>query len=158
MLPRASFEPVTPPTRTVNKTPECVRGLRAFRYEDVSADDLLSMRIHDVTLDSVKKMKARRPAFGPVERSESRARMPGRVPVSFSGADASRTRDPSGQHTDDRRTMGLSDLIQRSLGRLGREGLPPLSADLTRLERVFHAPPLTPDLVAAIRLISPQFK
>lgn len=54
--------------------------------------------------------------------------------------------------------MGLADLIQRSLRALGRESLPPLSADLTRLERVFLAPPLTPDLVAAIRLISPQFK
>ena len=40
-------------------TPEFVRGLQELGYRDVSADDLVSLCIHDVSLAYVKKMKAR---------------------------------------------------------------------------------------------------
>ncbi len=48
-------------------------------------------------------------------------------------------------------------MIQRSLNTLGIAVLPPLDAKLIELPRLFRAPPLTPELVAAIRQISPQF-
>src|ERR1700722_10225593 len=53
--------------------------------------------------------------------------------------------------------MGAQQLIKRILRTLGVERLPPLDEDLARLERVFRLPRLTPDLVGAIRLISPQY-
>jgi hypothetical protein len=37
------------------------------------------------------------------------------------------------------------------------EVLPPLNEELAKMEQVFRLPPLTPELVAAIRLISPQY-
>ena len=40
-------------------TPEFIRGLQELGYRDVPADELVSMCIHDVTLDYVRKMKAR---------------------------------------------------------------------------------------------------
>ena len=53
--------------------------------------------------------------------------------------------------------MDLAGILNRCLRALGRDSLPPLNPDLTSLERVFRAPALTPELIAAIRLISPQF-
>jgi len=40
---------------------------------------------------------------------------------------------------------------------LGATPLPELDPRLAQLERIFHAPPLTPELIAAIKLISPQY-
>jgi hypothetical protein len=48
--------------------------------------------------------------------------------------------------------------LKRILRSLGVETLPPLNEHLTNLERVFRLPPLTPELVKAIRLISPQYE
>ena len=53
--------------------------------------------------------------------------------------------------------MSITESIQRRLRAFGVETLPPLNEELIRLEQVFQAPPLTPDLISAIRLISPQF-
>lgn len=39
--------------------PEFIRGLQELGYRDVSADELVSMCIHDVSLEYVRKMKAR---------------------------------------------------------------------------------------------------
>jgi hypothetical protein len=47
-------------------------------------------------------------------------------------------------------------IIRRGLNTLGIAVLPPLDARLTELPRLFRAPPLTRELVAAIRQISPQ--
>jgi hypothetical protein len=48
--------------------------------------------------------------------------------------------------------------LKRILRTFGVETLPPLNEHLTNLERVFRLPPLTPELVNAIRLISPQYE
>jgi hypothetical protein len=48
-------------------------------------------------------------------------------------------------------------LARKSRGLVGIKQLPELDRRLARMEQVFHSPPLTPELIAAIRLISPQF-
>ena len=53
--------------------------------------------------------------------------------------------------------MGITQLILQGLRAFGIERFPPLNQELTRLERLFLVPALTADLVAAIRLIAPQF-
>jgi hypothetical protein len=47
--------------------------------------------------------------------------------------------------------------VARKLGRaLGMKQLPELDQRLVQMERVFRAPPLTPELISEIRLISPH--
>ncbi|MHC4972633.1 MAG: hypothetical protein ACYTG3_09905 [Planctomycetota bacterium] len=61
--------------------------------------------------------------------------------------------------------MNLAKLVERFRKELHRAGrtvgirrpLPPLSEKLAAAERVFRAPPFTEELVAALRLIAPQF-
>lgn len=53
--------------------------------------------------------------------------------------------------------IGAKRLIKQGLKALGITTLPELDGRLAGLERVFRAPPLTRELVAAIKLISPQF-
>lgn len=52
---------------------------------------------------------------------------------------------------------GVKRLIKRGLTTLGITTLPKLDERLTKLERVFRSPPFTRELLAAIKLISPQF-
>jgi hypothetical protein len=52
--------------------------------------------------------------------------------------------------------MDIAQLVHRALQTFGVRTFPPLSKELRNSERVFLAPPLTPDLVTAIRLIAPQ--
>jgi hypothetical protein len=40
-------------------TPEFIRDLQTLGFRIVSADDLVSMRIHGVSIDYVKKMQGR---------------------------------------------------------------------------------------------------
>jgi hypothetical protein len=47
--------------------------------------------------------------------------------------------------------------MRRGRRLVGLNNVPALDPRLLEMERVFHAPPLTPELVAAIRLISPDF-
>src|SRR4030095_6288979 len=51
----------------------------------------------------------------------------------------------------------LSGLMRRVRRAFGLEDLPPLDPRLTAMEHIFRAPPLTPELIAAIKLISPHF-
>lgn len=50
----------------------------------------------------------------------------------------------------------IRGLIQRLGEAIGVRPVPVMDERLTSMEQVFHAPPLTPELVAAIRLISPH--
>jgi hypothetical protein len=52
---------------------------------------------------------------------------------------------------------GISGLIGRFARAVGVRPAPQLDETLAGMERIFHAPPLTPDLVAAFRLIAPHF-
>ena len=51
----------------------------------------------------------------------------------------------------------MKKLIKRVLTTLGVKTIPHLDKKLAGVERVFKAPPFTPELVESIRLISPQF-
>ena len=51
----------------------------------------------------------------------------------------------------------LRELVRRVRQAAGFNDAPELDFRLSGMERVFHAPPLTPELIAAIKLISPQF-
>jgi len=53
--------------------------------------------------------------------------------------------------------QGGKKLIQRGQRAFGIKTLPPLDEKLARLEQIFRAPPFTQELVASIKLISPQF-
>jgi hypothetical protein len=48
-------------------------------------------------------------------------------------------------------------IVKKALRTFGVAMLPPLNEDLTKLERVVRLPPLTRELVAAIKLIAPQY-
>lgn len=50
----------------------------------------------------------------------------------------------------------IQGLVRRIRHVVTPKGAPELDTRLAKMERVFHAPPLTPELVAAIKLISPQ--
>jgi|SRR5215469_13480036 len=63
--------------------------------------------------------------------------------------------------TEAQSNSGLSRSARRAARQLawalGIKSLPKLDLRLAQMERIFRAPPLTPDLIAAIKLISPQF-
>jgi hypothetical protein len=54
-------------------------------------------------------------------------------------------------------TMGINKIIHHMRRAFGIKTLPRLDKELAGMERTFYAPPLTPELVAAIKMISPQF-
>jgi hypothetical protein len=45
--------------RIYGVTPEFIRDLQPLGFRSVSADDLIRMRIHGVSIDYVKKMQGR---------------------------------------------------------------------------------------------------
>jgi Methyltransferase domain len=53
--------------------------------------------------------------------------------------------------------MNTRYLIKGLLRTFGVEILPPLNEELAKLERVYRLPPLTPEFVAAVRLIAPHY-
>jgi hypothetical protein len=49
-------------------------------------------------------------------------------------------------------------IAARIIRLLGMNSLPPLNEELTKLELVYHVPPLRREFASAINLISPQYK
>ena len=53
--------------------------------------------------------------------------------------------------------VAIQGLIGRAKQSIGLRGVPELDKRLAGMERIFRAPPLTKELVAAIKLIAPHF-
>jgi hypothetical protein len=66
----------------------------------------------------------------------------------LSWRESKRSRSPSPGHGDSRENLAAQSEIKQ---------LPELDRRLARMEQIFHSPPLTPELIAAIKLISPLF-